>query len=58
VAEELFVHKNTVTERIKRAEAILGHPVNENPVELEAALTLAGLLGQAVLEDAAVVVAT
>jgi PucR C-terminal helix-turn-helix domain/GGDEF-like domain len=52
VAEELFVHKNTVTERIKRAEAILGHQVNERPVELEAALTLAARLGQAVLEDA------
>jgi DNA-binding PucR family transcriptional regulator len=58
VAEELFVHKNTVTERIKRAEAILGHPVNERPVELEAALMLAARLGQAVLEDADRVAAT
>jgi DNA-binding PucR family transcriptional regulator len=52
VAEELFVHKNTVTERIKRAEEMLGHGVNESPLELEAALTLAVSLGDAVLGDA------
>jgi hypothetical protein len=51
VAEELFVHKNTVTERIKRAEEMLGRKVNESPVELEAALTLVAQLGPAVLED-------
>jgi hypothetical protein len=51
VAEELFVHKNTVAERIKRAEEILGRGVNESPVELEAALTLAAGLGPAVLGD-------
>ena len=51
VAEELFVHKNTVAERIKRAEETLGRGVNESPVELEAALTLAAGLGPAVLED-------
>ena len=49
VAEELFVHKNTVAERIKRAEEMLGRGVNESPVELEAALTLAAGLGPAVL---------
>jgi hypothetical protein len=53
VAEELFVHKNTVAERIKRAEETLGHGVNESPVELEAALTLAAGLGDVVLEDPA-----
>jgi DNA-binding PucR family transcriptional regulator len=53
VAEELFVHKNTVTERIKRAEEMLGRGVNESPVELEAALTLAAGLGRAVLGDTA-----
>jgi PucR C-terminal helix-turn-helix domain/GGDEF-like domain len=51
VAEELFVHKNTVTERIKRAEGMLGRGVSESPVELEAALTLAAGLGPAVLGD-------
>jgi DNA-binding PucR family transcriptional regulator len=51
VAEELFVHKNTVAERIKRSEEMLGRRVNESPVELEAALTLAAALGPAVLID-------
>jgi DNA-binding PucR family transcriptional regulator len=51
VAEELFIHKNTVAERIKRAEETLGRGVNESPVELEAALTLAAGLGPAVLGD-------
>jgi DNA-binding PucR family transcriptional regulator len=50
VAEELFVHKNTVAERIKRAEQMLGRSVNESPLELEAALVLATSLGAAVLE--------
>jgi PucR C-terminal helix-turn-helix domain/GGDEF-like domain len=52
VAEELFVHKNTVAERIKRAEEMLGRGVYESPLELEAALTLALSLGNAVLGDA------
>ncbi len=52
VAEELFVHKNTVADRIRRAEEMLGHRVNERPLELEAALTLAVSLGDAVLGDA------
>lgn len=51
VAEKLFVHKNTVVERVKRAEEMLGHGVNESPLELEAALTLAATLGDAVLGD-------
>jgi hypothetical protein len=49
VAEKLFVHKNTVAERIKRAEEMLGRGVDESPVELVAALTLAATLGPAVL---------
>jgi len=49
VAEKLFVHKNTVAERIKRAEELLGRDVNESPLELGAALTLAMTLRQAVL---------
>ena len=51
VAEKLFVHKNTVVERIKRAEEMLGRGVNESPIELEAALTLVSSLGHAVLEN-------
>jgi hypothetical protein len=56
--EELFVHKNTVAERIKRAEEMLGGGVNESPLELEAALTLAVTLGDADLGDADGVVVT
>lgn len=52
VAEKLFVHKNTVAERIKKAEEMLGRGINESPVELGAALTLAVTLGDAVLADA------
>jgi hypothetical protein len=58
VAEELFVHKNTVADRIRRAEEMLGRGVNESPVELEAALTLALSLGHAILEDTDGAVAT
>jgi DNA-binding PucR family transcriptional regulator len=53
VAEQLFVHKNTVAERIKRAEQMLGRGVNESPLELEAALVLAAFLGPAVIGDSA-----
>jgi len=49
VAEELFVHPNTVAHRITKAEEKLGRGVRENPVELECALTLAATLGPAVL---------
>jgi hypothetical protein len=52
VAEKLFVHKNTVAERIKKAEEMLGRGINESPIELGAALTLACTLGHAVLADA------
>jgi DNA-binding PucR family transcriptional regulator len=52
VAEKLFVHKNTVAERLKKAEEMLGRGINESPVELGAALTLACTLGDAVLADA------
>jgi hypothetical protein len=51
VAEKLFVHKNTVAERIKKAEELLGHEINETPIELGAALTLAFTMGPAVLGD-------
>jgi DNA-binding PucR family transcriptional regulator len=51
VAEKLFVHKNTVAERIKKAEEMLGRGINESPIELGAALTLAVTLGHAVLAD-------
>lgn len=51
VAEDLFVHHNTVGYRIKRAEEVLGRPVTESPLELMCALKLADVLGPAVLGD-------
>ena len=50
-AAELYVHQNTVTYRIKRAEELLGRSVTEDPVELICALTLAATLGAAVLGE-------
>lgn len=44
-ARELFVHQNTITYRVRRAEEILGRPVTENPAELLCALILADLAG-------------
>ncbi len=54
VAKGLYVHQNTVAYRVKRAEELLGRKVTERPIELTCALTLAGVLGPAVLagEDA------
>jgi DNA-binding PucR family transcriptional regulator len=41
----LSIHLNTVVYRVKQAEAILGHPVEQRRLELEAALRLAARLG-------------
>ena len=51
VARDLFVHKNTVAYRVRQAEELLGHGINDRPVELSSALTLAAVLGPAVLVD-------
>jgi DNA-binding PucR family transcriptional regulator len=48
-AKELYVHHNTVAYRVKRAEELLGRNVSDEPVELTCALTLAAVLGSAVL---------
>lgn len=48
-AKELYVHQNTVAYRVKRAEEMLGRKVSENSIELTCALTLAAVLGPAVL---------
>jgi DNA-binding PucR family transcriptional regulator len=37
-AQRLGVHENTVAKRVKAAESLLGHPVDERPAELMAAL--------------------
>jgi hypothetical protein len=49
VAKQLYVHQNTVAYRVKRAEEILGRKISESPIELTCALTLAAVLGPAVL---------
>jgi hypothetical protein len=54
VANELYVHPNTVVYRVKKAEEMLGHKVTESPVELACALTLVAALGSTVLGGDAV----
>ena len=51
-AKELYVHHNTVSYRVKRAEELLGRRVSDDPIELTCALTLAAVLGSAVLVNA------
>ncbi len=50
-AKQLFVHQNTVSYRVKRAEELLGRRVTDDGVELTCALTLAAVLGAAVLDE-------
>jgi PucR C-terminal helix-turn-helix domain/GGDEF-like domain len=50
-AKELYVHQNTVTYRVKRAEELLDRRVTEDPIELTCALMLADTLGPAVLVE-------
>ena len=50
-AKELYVHQNTVTYRVKRAEELLDRRVTEDPIELMCALMLADTLGLAVLVE-------
>jgi DNA-binding PucR family transcriptional regulator len=50
-AKELYVHQNTVTYRVKRAEELLDRRVTEHPIELTCALLLADTLGPAVLAE-------
>jgi DNA-binding PucR family transcriptional regulator len=54
VGKELYVHQNTVAYRVKRAEEILGRKVTESSIELTCALTLAAVLGPAVLVGEAI----
>lgn len=44
-ATRLHTHKNTVLARVQRAEEVLGHPLDEDRLGLELALTLAERLG-------------
>jgi DNA-binding PucR family transcriptional regulator len=51
-AQELHMHQNTVYNRVRRAEELLGGSVAERRVELQTALMLAETLGPEVLDDA------
>ena len=51
-AAALGVHRNTVRQRLARAEELRGRPVTQNGAELRAALALTHALGAAVLRDA------
>ncbi len=50
-AAALGVHRNTVRQRLARAEELRGRPVTRNGAELRAALALTDALGTAVLRD-------
>jgi len=50
-ARDLDLHRNTVLQRIRRAEELRGRPATERPSELHAALLLAATLGPAILAD-------
>jgi len=42
-AQRLFLHRNTLINRLERIQAVLGHAVAERPAETQAALVLAEL---------------
>jgi len=48
-AEQLMLHKNTVHYRIRKAEEILGRPLQESRLDVELALSACRWLGSAVL---------
>ncbi|HEX4110596.1 MAG TPA: helix-turn-helix domain-containing protein [Solirubrobacteraceae bacterium] len=50
-ARSLGLHRNTVLQRVRRAEQMLGHDAQERPSELHAALLLAAALGEAILAE-------
>jgi hypothetical protein len=49
VAQRLHVARGTVTYRVKRAQEVLGHDVDDRRFDLHAALAVAEELGDAVL---------
>ncbi|KYH45647.1 helix-turn-helix domain-containing protein [Branchiibius sp. NY16-3462-2] len=49
-AEAMTMHKNSIKYRVSSAEKALGRSLTEDRLDLEVALTLAGLLGSSVLE--------
>lgn len=50
VASSQHIHRNTVLQRVKRAQELRGRPLTERPAELLAALALVDAVGSAVIE--------
>lgn len=48
-AEAMVMHKNSIKYRLTSAEAVLGHPVSENRLDVELALTACDWLGRSLL---------
>jgi len=48
-AQRLYTHRNTVLQRVARAEELLGHPIADRRLELALALELAHRLGERTL---------
>jgi DNA-binding PucR family transcriptional regulator len=44
-ATRLAIHPNTVSNRVRACEALIGRPLGERPVELQVALALAHTIG-------------
>lgn len=42
-AERLFIHRNTLIQRLERVESLIGHPLSERTAEVQAALAIADL---------------
>jgi sugar diacid utilization regulator len=55
-AEAMVMHKNSIKYRLTSAEGALGHPVADDRLSVELALTACDWLGPAVLEPSGVVV--
>jgi hypothetical protein len=53
-AERLFLHRNTLINRLERIQNLLGHAVSERSAETQAALVLAALFTERRRDDAAV----
>ena len=51
-AERLFLHRNTLINRLERIQAVLGHAVAERPAETQAALVLAELFVRRHVDEA------
>lgn len=52
-AERMHIHRNTVRYRVRRAEEVRGRPLDEERIDLEAALVVCAQLGSSVLRPSA-----